>query len=136
MGDANMQEYSAHGAWLLLCEGEVGWAFIASPPIVDAWLSEYRLHFWCAHCLRWHHHAEDEGHRRAHCVVENSSYHLTGYVLRRNTRDLQPKKRDQHSKLCAVCHDVGMSAIIFPRMCRACTAHLVTKTPSEEPASL
>jgi hypothetical protein len=134
MVDAKMQAYSTQGAWLLMFEGEVGWTFIEHPPIVDAWLSNYRLRFWCKHCVRWHHHAENEGHRRAHCVVENSPYNLTGYVLRRNTRDPRPKKRDQECKLCAVCHDAGMSAIIFPRICRACTAHMATKTQSDEPA--
>lgn len=131
-----MQEVSAQGAWLLRGKATLEWVFIASPPLVDAWWSASRLHMWCDHCLRWHHHTAEEGHRHAHCVVENSPYHLTGYVLRRNTQDPRPRQRDRQAKRCTVCHRVALSALIVPRLCRACTAQHATPTPSAEPARL
>ena len=41
------------------------------------------LSTWCQYCRKFHHHGTGEGHRDAHCFVEDSPYIRTGYVLKK-----------------------------------------------------
>ena len=48
---------------------------------------------WCRYCDRFHTHGNAAGHRVAHCLVEDSPYRDTGYVLemvKGTKKDLQP----------------------------------------------
>jgi hypothetical protein len=51
-------------------------------PQLQAWNTPANMLVWCKFCKRYHRHGTNGlGHRIAHCWVEESTYHATGYEL-------------------------------------------------------
>lgn len=98
------------------------WVTLTYAPILQALEWAYRLHAWCDHCLCWHHHTNEEGHRSPHCFTENSPYKATGYVLQRLGEYVEGRrlKKDKEPQLCKACQDTAISAVLHPFVCHRC----------------
>ena len=91
-------------------------------PELDAYLDErddYRV--WCEYCQLWHIHGAGDGHKVAHCLVDNSAYHTTGYVLTCRGKWTQEMKQRKRRRLvrCRVCR-VYLSPAVEPVVCPRC----------------
>ncbi len=86
------------------------------------------LQVWCEFCTKWHTHGVGGGHRESHCIVEDSPYVITGYVLQLAgpmTDDLRKRHRQRKPKLCRGC-SVYLSR--FAEECPLCGSRVAVKT--------
>jgi hypothetical protein len=75
------------------------------PPIPTPILPAYRQRHadgtvsyvvWCPHCLVFHHHGATVGHRAAHCALDCSPFHRTGYELLWNGEEFTDAMKRRH----------------------------------------
>jgi hypothetical protein len=51
------------------------------PTLLAERTADDELRVWCRYCGKFHYHGAADGHRVAHCIADDSPYHLTGYYL-------------------------------------------------------
>lgn len=90
-------------------------------PVVRCYDDEQvHLHFWCIHCRKWHVHGRGgadypyqegrggmAGHRRTHCIVNNSPYKKNGVILHivgKFNHSVKKKHRKGVLLVCPECH--------------------------------
>ncbi len=120
-GDINTHPYQIEGfleatrpkGSAELAEGSVMEKHI---PTLDAYHDKSgELRVWCEYCQLWHIHSAGDGHRVAHCLVENSAYTETGYALKccgEWTAEMKQRKRRRLVR-CGGC-GVWLSPVVEP----------------------